>query len=441
MVAKAENILSSDPVRFLITGVHFGHKNVGDEAILEGVITVLRNTRPNCKISVLTDEPDRTTALLGVKAYRFSLYNSAGPGIMNRIFRILARILENILHALIVYRTDIVICAGGTILSDAPATVIRISSIAIAADKRIIYFPGGMNSGNSPEILERLMKVSREFDLFLTRDSDTKDRLVRAGWERGQLFSTVDPAFNLKVRYNTGDTAYHVPWFSEDLPVVAIGVSSEPDCAEHNRAQDWAEIADFIVDEFGARVLFLPSNTQPEKDLLIMRAVHEAMKQPDKAMLIEDELQPKVMIATIAKLEVMISSRMHQLIFSAIANTPFVGVSRCEKTDTFLSFFGMKAAATTKNCRLEILQPVFETVWDQRERMKKHIAEITDTLFDKSRETEVLVGKCLYDLAASPPSDRPLLRRFQFLARAFFMRMGKGVEDTKKGHAAILGED
>ena len=422
---KDQTLRFKRPVCFLIGGVHFGHQNVGDEAILEGVITVLRNICPDCKITVLTDKPDRTSQLYNVKT-RFRQFNVNGRGRLRRLLRVICRILENFLDAYMVSRHDVIVCAGGTILSDSPATSIRLASLGVGLNKRLIYFPGGMNSGNTPEILSRLVRLSREFDLFLTRDVDSRQRLIESGCDPQHIVATADPAFNLENWENEQVAIEQIPWLDRGKPVVAIGISSEPDCAHHNHAGHWARIADYVVKSLGAYVLFLPSNTEPDKDLLIMKKAHASMTYKDKAVVLGEELRPTMMIALMAHLEMVISSRMHQLIFSAMSTTPFVGISRCDKTDSFLSLFDMNAASSTQNCTLERVQPVLETIWSKKEKIKVRIKSVTETIYAKSQGTELLVKECLRNINKSLPPERSVNTRLRYLWLAFFMRLGKG---------------
>ncbi len=72
-VRRAISLRADRPLHFLIGGVRFGNHNVGDEAILEGVVNILRKVRPNCEIIVLTDQPRYTVKKLGVKAIKYQL--------------------------------------------------------------------------------------------------------------------------------------------------------------------------------------------------------------------------------------------------------------------------------------------------------------------------------------------------------------------------------
>jgi polysaccharide pyruvyl transferase WcaK-like protein len=150
------------------------------------------------------------------------------------------------------------------------------------------------------------------------------------------------------------------------------------------------------------------------------------MKNGDKAMVIEEELQPKAMITLIEHLELMISSRMHQLMFSAMATTPFVGISRCDKTDSFLSLFNMTAASSTQNCTLARLQPVLESTWRQKEKLRIHIQSVTKNIYARSLETQELVKECLDNMDESSHPERSFVKRLHYLWMAFFMRLGKG---------------
>jgi len=413
---------SNKPLHFLVGGVHFGKQNVGDEAILEGVVSILKKVQPNCEITVLTDQPYCTAKQLRVKAFKYQ-FIIPRSGRINRLFRILSRIIENLLQAYLALRSDIIVCAGATALSDSPAAMLRLASLAVFANKQLVCFPGGMNPGNSPDTLNKLLEISKEFNLFLVRDIDTKKRLVDAGFDPNCIQVTVDPVFNIKLPENLEDCVDELPWFNKNMNLVGIGISNEPDCSNYNNVSEWARIADFIVRTFNANVVFLPNNTQEGKDFAIMKAIHRAMECKDEAYVIKVELSPKGMVLAISKLQMMISSRMHQLFFSTLADTPFIGISRCAKIDSFLSFFGMEAASSVKNCRLEAIQSALETTWQHRKQFRKIIRERKLEMFDRSRQTEQLVKQFLDNSNSTPNRHRGCLTRIRHFSQAFFIKL------------------
>ncbi len=419
---KRQNIQRAKrPLRFLIGGVDFGNHNVGDEAILEGGVNIIRKIHPNCEIIVLTDQPRCTAKKLGVKTFKHRIVK-AYSGKINRLFRALSRVLENILQAYLALRTDVLVCAGATILSDSPASMLFFASFGVFADKRLVHFPAGMNPGNSPETLNKLLAISKEFDLFLLRDVDTKKRLVDAGFDPNFVQVTIDPAFNIKLVDDVDNDVISVLNNNNKKNLVGIGISNERDCSKYNLPLEWAKIADFIVAKFAANIVFLPSNTQEGKDLMMMGAVKKAMLYKDKAYIVDVELSPKDMISSISKLEMMISSRMHQLIFSCLAETPFVGISRCAKIDSFLALFNTTPAATVRDLKLEKVRPAIESIWQRRKEVKEMIKIKKESLLKKSLETERLLGAFLNNINLTSKPPRSLIRRGRSFLDAFFMK-------------------
>ena len=409
------------PLRFLVGGVAFGNHNVGDEAILEGIVTVLRKVRPNCEIAVLTDQPYQTKRRLGIKSYKYQ-FVKLGSGRISRIFRMMSRVFENLLHAYLALQADVVVCAGATILSDFPSLVLHVASLAVFANKRLIHFPGGMNPGNPKDTLNKLLEISKEFNLFLVRDIDTKDRLIDAGFDPDLVQVTIDPAFNIALSRNLDSGNFEFPWLDCNKNIVGIGVSNEPDCSIYNKPLEWARIADFIVERFDANIVFLPSNTQEGNDLMIINAAKKAMKYKYKAYIVDVELAPRDMVSAISRLDIMISSRMHQLIFSCLAESPFVGISRCAKIDSFLALFDMLPASTVSDLTLEKVRPVIGSIWQRRKEVKEMIKIKKESLLKKSLETERLVGEYINNINLNSKPSRSLTRRGRSLLNAFFVR-------------------
>ena len=55
-------------IKFFLGSVPFGCDNIGDEAILESTIEILRRNFPHCQICVATAKPTETAKLLNCKA-------------------------------------------------------------------------------------------------------------------------------------------------------------------------------------------------------------------------------------------------------------------------------------------------------------------------------------------------------------------------------------
>ncbi|MHA1381473.1 MAG: polysaccharide pyruvyl transferase family protein [Candidatus Helarchaeota archaeon] len=408
-------------LKFLIGGVHFGGKNVGDEAILEGIVNVLRSCDKDCQITALTDQPKVTSERLKIKTFKYYFINTS-HGKINRLLRIASRIVENLLQAYLVIRADVVICGGATILSDSPSYMLRLASWGIFADKILVYFPGGMNPGNPESILRKIVSISKEFDLFMVRDNDTKKRLLKAGCDSDFIKVTIDPAFNLNLVGDIKETILERLEISNGRKKVGIGISIEPDCREYNHPTNWSKVADFIIENFDSDVVFLPNNTEKDKDLKIMREVYEIMNHKNRAFIIDLELTPKEMISAISTLEMMVSSRMHQLMFSSLCGVPFVGISRSEKIDSFLNNFDMSPAISIKDFDLEKIYIYLKNTWEKKDNIKKLILKKRNGLIKKALETENLMKDLLTTIEYEPKIGSSINKRIKSFFDAFFMR-------------------
>jgi polysaccharide pyruvyl transferase WcaK-like protein len=153
----------SRPGSVLLGGVPFGRDNVGDEAILECVVGVVRSLRPDLRITASTGRPDATSRLLGIET--IPLLGFGGLDEPSEIRRHLAG------H-------DAYIWSGATGLSDYPNVAVPLLETAQALGKRTAVFCAGMNTELNPA-------------LFRLRPDGPKLRLLQA--LRRCAFALVDP--------------------------------------------------------------------------------------------------------------------------------------------------------------------------------------------------------------------------------------------------------
>ena len=111
----------SKGVKILLGGVPFGRNNVGDEAILECVVKIVREICPAADITVSTDDPAATAKKLNVKTVQlFGFDPPYSRALMEQTLR------EN----------DVFIWSGATGLSDYPEIPLDMLSIAHLAGTR-----------------------------------------------------------------------------------------------------------------------------------------------------------------------------------------------------------------------------------------------------------------------------------------------------------------
>ena len=124
-------------MKILLGGVPFGRNNVGDEAILECVVGMIREVCPAATITVSTDDPETTAEKLGVETV--PLFGFAPP--FSRT------LMEECIAA-----ADVFVWAGATGLSDYPEIPLSMLEIAHRAGTKTVVWGVGMNTELNPSI-------------------------------------------------------------------------------------------------------------------------------------------------------------------------------------------------------------------------------------------------------------------------------------------------
>lgn len=155
-------------MKILLGGVPFGRNNVGDEAILECVVKLLHELAPQAELTVSTDDPERTSAKLGVKTVQ--LFGFKPPFSQT--------LMEEHLAA-----ADVFIWAGATGLSDYPEIPLAMLEIAHRAGTKTIVWGVGMNDELNPFIYRLLPGKRRMLLTWISRFSLGRIDLVQR-WEK-----------------------------------------------------------------------------------------------------------------------------------------------------------------------------------------------------------------------------------------------------------------
>jgi polysaccharide pyruvyl transferase WcaK-like protein len=156
-----------------------------------------------------------------------------------------------------------------------------------------------------------------------------------------------------------------------------------------------ANAADFMVDRFDADVVFVPM--EPVLDTQHSHAVIAKMLRAQRATVLKGQYTPGQLLSWIGKFDFSLGMRLHFLIFSAIAGTPFVALPYAGKVSGFLEALDLVAPP------LNLVNPgrliaYLDESWDRRRSMRTRISETLPPLQERAREThrialELLTGE------------------------------------------------
>lgn len=323
-------------MRILVSG-YYGFDNAGDELILNSLLMDLRHRFPEAGITVLSNRPEKTSALHGI--------NSSSR---RNLFRIVSLIRSS----------NIVITGGGGLFQDRTGSLslyyyLLIIFLAWVFGKKNYIFGAGVNE------LKKLNRFMAGAVLSLAtkitlRENISKDLLFRWGCPKNKIEVTADPVLLSGKKSNIS---------AERTKVIFI---LRPPLKGQEPVTAFAKLADSIYQRISTDIVFMPFH--PEYDLKFNESVMKAMKSPSKLFAWSNfgDLHDAV-----AASGLIISQRLHGLILALIYGVPMIGISDDPKIDRFLKELGQRNVMELSNENLYSLLAMITDVLEWKDEFRK----------------------------------------------------------------------
>ncbi|MGH2452347.1 MAG: polysaccharide pyruvyl transferase CsaB [bacterium] len=300
----------------LISGF-YGFGNLGDEAVLTGMVRSLRSRLGDVPLIVLSGDPPATAAGQGVEA----------------VDRIDA---PSILRAM--RRSRLFISGGGSLLQDATSGrsalyYLGLLWLAEALVPRTMIYASGIGPLRRGSIRALTAGALRRLDAVTVRDADSA-ALVRGLAPRVTLTLTADPAVVLEP----------APPERADELLRRLGVHPGSQPLLGVAVRPWGDNA--FVDPLGAALRAAASRLGARVILLPFHPVLDLPLSRDLAALcggvvLEEPLTPAAALALIGRTEVLVGLRLHALLFAAVTGTPPVGLAYDPKVRALMGDLGV----------------------------------------------------------------------------------------------------
>ncbi|MCI5499174.1 MAG: polysaccharide pyruvyl transferase CsaB [Clostridiales bacterium] len=325
--------------RVIICGA-YGRGNAGDDAILLAILTELRAINPDLSFQVFSRNPLETR-----KTYRVNAFY---------IFHVWKALYH-------FKRAKFFINGGGSLMQD----VTSFRSLwfylwTLAAAKRhgcpVIMYGCGIgpirNSGNRV----RAAKVmNRYVDAITLRDPDSLKELEVLGVTQPKIALSADTTVSLPAA--PGDVIDGI-LDSLGIPVGGnyVGFVLRPWPGFEVKAKDIAAAADYVYETYGLTPVFFP--IEPRLDVTAAQRVVSRMKAP--YYMFTEPYTAAQTIGILARMKVVVSMRLHGLIFSAGQGVPLVGIVYDQKVISFLSYIGQDLYEDLHNLTAEGLKALID---------------------------------------------------------------------------------
>ena len=298
----------------------YGRGNAGDDAILEAIVTELRQIDPDLPIWVLSRSPDSTRLTYRVN----SIYTFAVPRFLWRMGR-----------------TRLYINGGGSLMQDVTShRSLWFYLFTISAAKRlgcqVMMYGCGIGPIHSPANRRRAAKVlQKSVDAITLRDTHSREELEDMGVTNPEIILSADPTVILPAA-----PEQVVDGILESQGIDPrgryIGFALRPWPGFEEKAALFGAAADYAYEKYGLTPVFLPIERRLDVGAARLAAQH--MKAPH--YILPETGSSDHTIGLFARMQVVVSMRLHALVFAAGQGVPLVGVVYDQKISSFLSYIG-----------------------------------------------------------------------------------------------------
>ena len=339
----------------IVVSGYYGSKNAGDEAMLAAMIEVLSELDPQTNITVISANPPDTKRRHGVEAVSWLSFSEIWKALR---------------------ASDLLVSGGGSLLQNVTSCrslyyYMAIIVLAFLAHRPVMLYAQGIGPIEGFWARTMMRLVGNGVRLITVRDHGSLAELADMGICRPKIVETADPV--LAINPVSKDAGWQVlQWngVTDGKPLVGISVREWKGWQRYKEA--FAETADRIAVELGADIVFLPM--QYPEDVKTAETIASMMKQ--EAVILDGEFSTAELLSLVGNMDLLLSIRLHALIFAGVMGVPLVGVSYDPKIDRFLDSIGEIPAAKLATITADELMAEVRRKWEARETFREKNAAL-----------------------------------------------------------------
>lgn len=307
---------------------YYGTRNLGDEAVLEGLLRAIESARPGSRVIVYASDPASVVPHPAVEVRRLRVYNLAA----------MVRAVGE-MGALVI--------GGGGVLHDhslaAPSRYLLWATAARLRRRPVMLAAVGVGAIHTRVGAMQIRAVASLADTVSVRDESSLRWLRLIGVNK-KVDVLADPALLICMPHE------HVE-YPPGPAVFALRRWPPARRDDEDLARLLARAADAVVHRLGADLTFMPFHTPMDESFCA--TVRGMMEHPQRARVVARPASPKAAIEELARARVLVSMRLHGLMLAAGTGVSLVAVACDEKLASFMAAIGQEEFCLP----LETLQP------------------------------------------------------------------------------------
>jgi len=326
----------------IVISGYYGFNNLGDEAVLAGISSLLKEKSKDLKITVLSAEPEQTAERYGLNAVS-----------RTSVIQILAALAE----------ADLFISGGGSLLQDVTGSFsvpyyLGLAWLARLQGTKTVYYAQGAGPLNKKwSQLLTAFSLNR-FELLGVRDQGSQNLLQEIGVKK-EIELTVDPVFALYDPLNN---------LKQQIKgKIEVGISVRP----------WS------VDYISELAAALNQFAEGKKIKFIIFPMHqgsdeEISLQLKKKLTAEAEIcdlppVPGEALKAFSQLDLFVGVRLHSLIFALLNQIPLLALSYDPKIEGLMSELDYLPLIKLEDLEADQAAAELENIFAARYSLRKKI--------------------------------------------------------------------
>ena len=352
--------MKSNSPNILVCGCIYGAGNIGDEAILHGLIRLLPT---ESKVAVCVAGHTEAYRAIGLDVFGISQSD----------------IFEAVQWA------DHVVLGGASLLTDPMGPGYPIGNCAFILQVAQAYgrpctFVGiGAARLNGADALALAQKWYPYASQFFVRNEDSKAAIVtQLKVDPARIIPICDPAFLLTdyVDAATGAAllARHGIQIAADSPLVAVSVVNEGFEIGRNYHREIAQACEELYRTKNARIVFIYSEIRPGEKFDIAAA--DKVKQHLKVPYLDlppEFFSPREFISMLSCFDEVVAMRMHVLIMTALSGVGCAMVVREDKVKQILKDLDFESSGDINDVTAHSVVAKVNEILESRSALKSHL--------------------------------------------------------------------
>lgn len=318
----------------------YGRDNAGDDAILESIVSQMRELDPDIPLYVLTRKPTETAM-----RYRIGTVHTFAFGKFCRTCK----------------KTELYINGGGSLIQDVTSSRslwYYLMNIKMAKQKgnKVLMYGCGIGpvtkKGNRRHAGHVINKFS---DIITLREDLSLQELHDMGVKKPEMKITADPAILLQpAKKSAVDRVLKKVGIDPRAPYAVFAL--RPWKGVEKKEEAFASAAKYLQEKHGLRPVFLAM--EPNRDMEICHEV--ANMVGGDAICVAAPKESQILIGLLERAKIVTAMRLHALIFAAGVGVPLVGVAYDPKVTGFMDYIGKPGCLQLDSLSSEALLPAVE---------------------------------------------------------------------------------